>query len=227
MANPLIEPGATHIGPRAILKQQLERLEKEQMAATIGASLDFYLFDEHEDKIATKHSPKPYLNSKRRQMLHITEKQQLFLNDIILTSKRSGLQVIAVESGEDKGQLSVYFAPTKPMELADNITFFKKAMNQMALDKELTATFMAMPDIAKTPSKLAMNILLTKNGTNFLIHKEELTKLAKGIMTTIPLQCNNPNSYKRLAVLKKKNIELTGDADALISVRVLLIVGGR
>jgi len=212
------------VGPRGILKQQLERLEKELMTATIGASLDFYLFDENEDKISTKHSPKPYLNSKKRQIFHITEKQQLFLNDIILTSKRSGLQVIAIESGKDKGQLSAHFAPTKPMELADNITLFKKAMHQMALDKELTATFMAMPDMAKSPSKLSLHFILTKNGTEFLTPEEELTKIAKRITTTIPLQCNNPNSYKRLAMLKKKDIKLIGDANALISVKLFVIV---
>eukprot|EP00826_Nyctotherus_ovalis_P008037 TRINITY_DN12076_c0_g1_i2.p1 TRINITY_DN12076_c0_g1~~TRINITY_DN12076_c0_g1_i2.p1 ORF type:complete len:237 (+),score=44.75 TRINITY_DN12076_c0_g1_i2:580-1290(+) len=220
MANALAGTNEINTGPRAILKRQLEKLEKSHATATIEASIDFYLFNEQHDKITNKHSPSPYILSKKKQMLYITEKQQLFLNDIISTSLRSGLRVTSVEVGEDKGQITAHFAASRPMEIADNITLFKKAMHQMALDKDMSATFMAMPDMAKSPSKLSLHISLLKDGSSLLTGKEdELMQIGKELVNSMPLQCTNANSYKRLSILKKKSVELVGDTlDALISV---------
>jgi len=219
--------GKKHVGPRGILKKQLEKLEKNGYTLNVGAAIDFYVFRDSYDKILEKDTPHPYIFSEKKQLMYMSEKQQLFINDIISASIRSGMQITSVQSGNDEGQLCAQFSPSKPIALADTIILFRKAIHQMALDKEMSATFMAMPDFSKSPSELSLCLnFIKKDSSNMNFAPDQLLKkLAYGFKYGSPLVCPNPNSYKRLVTLYKNHTPLfKNHIDSLISVFLLFCV---
>ena len=129
IADPLYGKKRIACGPRSILKKQIQKLEKKGYKTSIGAVIDFYIFKETYEKLLEKDSPISFTSSSKKQMMHSSEKQQLFINDIITASIRSGLPLTSIEYGKDEGQLSAQFSATNPLILADTLTLFKKVSN--------------------------------------------------------------------------------------------------
>ncbi len=225
-------------GPRSVLRRQVERIERQGYRITMGAAIDFYLFRDSYDKVLEKPTPVPFICAERKHLTYLGEKQQLFINDIISASIRSGLQVTSIESGKDEGQISAQFSPSRPLTIADELTLFKKAIHQMALDKDMSATFMALPDFSKAPSglSLCLSIRNAENGSDCFQCaksegkaaadlKEALDTLADYARPLAPIYCPNPNSYKRMSALKKAAVPLAGSGlKALISVSLSLFL---
>ena len=70
MSNVLGGSNNLDIGPRGILKRQIERLKDRHITITIGATVDFYLFNGQYEKVILKNSPPPYFDTKKRGMIY-------------------------------------------------------------------------------------------------------------------------------------------------------------
>lgn len=198
--------------PRAILRAQIERLEKLGLAALVASELEFYLFDQD---YKTLHAS-GYRNAATAGR-YIQDYQPLYpqSGEGVLRALRNGLQAsgIQVESSKGEwgpGQEEINLHYTDALAMADRHVTVKSACREIAFQKGMAVTFMAKwrPDLAGSSCHIHLSLCdAATNVPRFYdeadnlgmseVMKHFLAGLSKYAPEITMLLAPNVNSYKR------------------------------
>lgn len=140
---------------RAILREQLRRLEKAGYAYTAGLEVEFYIVRLVDDRIALDQTGMPPV----RPTVDVFEQGYQFMSESRLdgveetiTALRDGLFDIGLppRSMEDEwgpGQMEFTFSPLRGLAAADAMIMFRTATKAICRRRGLLATFMCHPGL--------------------------------------------------------------------------------
>lgn len=190
---------------RYILKQVIEKAEKEGYTLNVGPESEFFLFDTTEDGEPT---------TKTREKggffdIGPVDAGENARRDIVLSLSEMGFEMESSYHSNEASQHHIDFKFDDGIHTADNIMTYKLTVRTVAKRHGLHATFMPKPNYGKKGSAMFFNMFLCKEGKNVFSNPEEEYGLSKdayyfmgGIMRHIKgmTLINNPiiNSYKRL-----------------------------
>jgi len=131
--------------PRAILKKQLDRLDKMGLKAMIGTELEFFLFRESFEELQDAGYRDVTPISGYNEDYHIFQTTK---EEDVMRALRNGLQGAGVtvenSKGEaDAGQEEINVRYSEALEMADNHVIIKNATKEIAWAKGRAVTFMA------------------------------------------------------------------------------------
>jgi glutamine synthetase len=131
--------------PRAMLKKQVERLSKRKIRALLASELEFYLFDESYETIATKRFVDPKTAGQYIEDYHVFQTTK---EEGVMRAIRKGLQGAGIPVENSKGEwgpgqeeINVRYADA--LEMADNHVILKNAVKEIAWGQGKSVTFMA------------------------------------------------------------------------------------
>ncbi len=191
--------------PRYVLKKAIAEANKLGFELNIGPELEFFLFHQDEHGYATTKSDDrgSYFD------MGPADRGEYCRRDICLTLEQMGFEIEASHHEVAPAQHEIDFKYGEALSTADNIMTFKLAVQTIADQHKLCATFMPKPIYGICGSGMHLNISLVKDGKNAFCNPSDpmglseiayqfvagLMEHAKGITAfTNPLV----NSYKRL-----------------------------
>ncbi|MEO3430423.1 glutamine synthetase family protein [Pelagibius sp. CAU 1746] len=131
--------------PRAILRRQIERLEKKGYKPFLASELEFYLFDETYESAHQKHYQDLKTEGYYIEDYHIFQTTK---EEEVMRAIRKGLQGAGIPVENSKGEwgpgqeeINVRYDAALPM--ADNHVILKNACKEIAHQKGKALTFMA------------------------------------------------------------------------------------
>jgi glutamine synthetase len=131
--------------PRNILKRQLARVAALKMKAFCASELEFYLFDESYDAIASRRWHDPRTSGGYIQDYHVFQTTK---EEPVMRAIRNGLQGagIPVENSKGEwgpGQEEINIRYAEALEMADRHTILKNGIKEIAHAQGKAVTFMA------------------------------------------------------------------------------------
>ncbi len=134
--------------PRAILKKQLQRLNKQKMKAYMASELEFFLFDESYESAHAKGYRSLRTAATYIEDYHILQTTK---EEGVMRAIRNGLQGAGIpvenskgEAGPGQEEINVTYA--EALEMADRHTVLKNACKEIAWSLGKAITFMAKWD---------------------------------------------------------------------------------
>src|SRR6266542_1331567 len=131
--------------PRAMLKKQLEKLGKQKMRAFFASELEFYLFDESYDAVASKRYASLKTAGQYIEDYHVFQTTK---EEAVMRAIRNGLQGAGIPVENSKGEwgpgqeeINVRYADA--LEMADRHVILKNAVKEIAWAQGKSVTFMA------------------------------------------------------------------------------------
>ena len=186
--------------PRGVLRNVVERLEKEGFTAYIGPEPEFYLFK--KNGTWELHIP----DSGGYFDLVTLDKAREVRREIALYMPSFGLVPEVLHHEVGKAQHEIDFRYDEALKTADNIVSFKYIVKAIAEMRGLYATFMPKPIYGFPGNGMHLHISLWKDGQNAFVGEEGLSETALHFIGGILKHAKaltaltNPtvNSYKRL-----------------------------
>lgn len=191
--------------PRYVLKRALAEAAKMGYKLNVGPELEFFLFHQDDHGYATTKSDDrgSYFD------MGPADRGEICRRDISLTLEDMGFEIEASHHEVAPAQHEIDFKYDEALATADKIMTFKLAVQQIADEHKLCATFMPKPVYGVCGSGMHLNMSLKKDGKNVFYDPEDSRGLSKiayhfiaGIMEHIKgfAVFTNPlvNSYKRL-----------------------------
>jgi len=163
--------------PRAILKQQLARLEKLGLTANFASELEFYLFDEGFRSAWDKGYRNLVTAGYYIEDYHIfqTTKEEGVMRAVRKQLQASGIPVENSKGEWGPGQEEINVRYADALTMADRHVVMKNAIKEIAFAQGKAVTFMAKWDfgLAGSSSHIHMS-LANKKGNAFVDAKDEL-----------------------------------------------------
>ena len=131
--------------PRAVLKRQIDRLEKMGLKAMMATELEFFLFRENYQELNNKAYRDMTPISPYNEDYHIFQTTK---EEDVMRAIRNGLQGAGVpvenSKGEaDAGQEEINVRYSDALDMADNHVITKNACKEIAWQKDRALTFLA------------------------------------------------------------------------------------
>ncbi|NJE86081.1 type I glutamate--ammonia ligase [Thermococcus sp. CX2] len=189
-----------HADPRGVLREALERLEKEGFKAYIGPEPEFYLFKKNGSWELHIPDSGGYFD------LVTLDKARALRREIALYMPSFGLTPEVLHHEVGKAQHEIDFRFDEALKTADNIVSFKYIVKSIAEMRGLYATFMPKPLYGMPGNGMHLHISLWRDGENAFIGEDGLSETALHFLGGILKHAKalaaitNPtvNSYKRL-----------------------------
>ncbi len=211
----LREGGPLGIAPRNVLRRVLEKYEALDLRAEVAPELEFYLAKPNIDPNEPIEPPVGRTGRKgsSRQVYSMMAVDEYgpVIDSIYDFADDQGLQIDTVIQEGGAGQIEINLQHGDPLQVADQVFYFKRAIREAALRNGVFATFMAKP-IRDEPGS-AMHVhqsLVDKNtGKNIFSNPDgsptdKFRHFIGGsqiyLMQAIPLIAPYVNSYRRITV---------------------------
>lgn len=191
--------------PRYVLKRALAEAEKLGYSLNVGPELEFFLFkqDEHGRATTSSDDRGSYFD------MGPADRGEICRRDICLTLEQMGFEIEASHHEVAPAQHEIDFKYDEALATADKIMTFKLAVQQIADEHKLSATFMPKPVYGVCGSGMHLNLSLSKDGKNAFCDPDDKIGLSKiaynfvaGVMEHIKgftvFTNQLVNSYKRL-----------------------------
>jgi glutamine synthetase len=200
-------PGGEPVAPspRVILRRQLERLAERGWGARAATELEFIVhregYAEARERGYRDLTPVSHYNIDY-SLLGIRQAGRL-LDRLSSEMPRSGLTLESAKGEANFGQIEINFRHAEPLDAADGHSVFKHAVKEIALQEDLSATFMAKWDEREGNSCHLHFSLGDGEGSLFardhLLFERFLAGQLACMEELMLLLAPNVNSYKRLA----------------------------
>ncbi|ABO51314.1 Glutamate--ammonia ligase [Desulforamulus reducens MI-1] len=190
---------------RSKLRDSLARLEKNNLELSVGAEIEFFLFQTNQQghPISCPHDNAGLCD------LTPVDLGENARRDMVLTLEAMGFQIVSSHHESAPGQHEIVLREEDPLGMADKIATFKFVVRTIAQRHGLHASFMPKPLPKYNGSGMALNLCLWRDGTNALWEDAGSYGLSSwagsfiaGITNHAPAitAVANPlvNSYKRL-----------------------------
>jgi glutamine synthetase len=146
---------------RSILKAWTESLRAEGQVASIGLELEFYLIPEARWQQVLRRRWSPRAIPRRMYgPLDDTAPVSAVLDEIMTATERCGLRVEAVHREFENFQYEFSFAPSDPVNAADEALIFRELVKSVARGQRVHACFMPKPFTAELGSGMHVNVSL-------------------------------------------------------------------
>lgn len=137
----------------AVLRQQVEALAEQGMAATFGLEVEFHLFELADKSAAHTQATRPGAPVQTRNLTqgyqYLTETRygeaEGILDLLRRNAQKLGLPVRSVEIEMGPSQVEFTFAPDSAMAQADAMVMFRTMVKEVCARNGLHASFMAKP----------------------------------------------------------------------------------
>ena len=144
-----IEEGGepTHVAPRTILANELDRWTELGLSAATGTELEFFLYrgSPRAARQSDYRGLEPTTLSPADYSLYEGDEFEPFFADLRERFERTGLRLEASQVEWGLGQWETTLQYGEPMDMADRHALYKLATRSMAARNNLSATFMAKP----------------------------------------------------------------------------------
>ncbi len=202
------------IAPRQVLRRVLDLYEKQGWKPVVAPEVEFYLVKPNIDPDYPLEPPigRSGRAESGRQAFSVdavNEFEPLFedLYDYC-EIQEIGIETLIHESGT--AQMEINLLHGDAMDLADQVFLFKRGLREVAMRREIYATFMAAPMEGEPGSAMHVHqsVLDVKNGKNIFtntrgnesrLFRWYIGGLQKYLPAAMALIAPNVNSYRRLA----------------------------
>lgn len=136
------------IAPRTMLRRQVERAAGLGFDVVMASELEFYLFrgDQRTARLSRFRDLEPTTLIRSDYSIVGQAVQEPFIRRIRGEMEAAGIPIWACQAEYGLGQWEVNLEHTHPVEMADRHVIYKAGVKEMALQHELTPTFMARPN---------------------------------------------------------------------------------
>ncbi|NDY90373.1 glutamine synthetase family protein [Ideonella livida] len=201
------------LSPRAVLRRVLALYERQGWKPIVAPEMEFYLVARQQNPHEPLQPPlgrtgKPEVGRQSYSIDAVNDFDPFFMElSTFCAQHRLGVETLIHEAGP--GQMEINFTHGEPLELADRVFLFKRAVRETALRHGVFATFMAKPMEGEPGS--AMHIhqsVLGPDGQNLFSRpdgsaSEHFHHFIGGLQAYIPqvmpMFAPYVNSYRRLA----------------------------
>jgi len=131
--------------PRAVLKQQIQRLEAMGLKSMVATELEFFVFRESFEELRDKSYRGMTTISPYNEDYHIfqTTKEEGLMRQIRNGLQGAGVKVENTKGEADPGQAEVNVCYSDALEMADNHCLVKNAVKEIAFLNDRAVTFLA------------------------------------------------------------------------------------
>jgi len=201
------------LSPRAVLRRVLALYEERGWRPVVAPEMEFYLVARQSNPHEPLQPPlgrtgKPEVGRQSYSIDAVNDFDPFFMElSAFCDQHQLGVETLIHEAGP--GQMEINFTHGDPLELADRVFLFKRAVRETALRHGVFATFMAKPMEGEPGS--AMHIhqsIVDTDGRNIFSREDgsasdQFHHFIGGLQTYIPqvmpLFAPYVNSYRRLA----------------------------
>lgn len=200
--------------PRSVLRRVCELFAAEGWAPIVAPELEFYLVARNTDpdmplKPPIGRSGRAETSRQAYSIDAVNEFDPLF-EDVYDYCEKMELSVDTLIHEIGAGQMEINFFHGRPMDLADEVFFFKRTVREAALRHDMFATFMAKPIAGEPGSAMHVHQSLTSmaDGRNLFSREDGMASdefrwyiggLQRYIPAAMALFAPYVNSYRRLA----------------------------
>lgn len=195
--------------PRAILRQQVERLRRRGLACRCATELEFYLFNHTYPEAFARGYRDLQPSSDYRIDYHLMQptRDESLLRAIRNQMPAAGVPVESSKGEWSRGQHEVNFTHAEPLEMADRHTVFKQGVKELAQQHGKAISFMAKlaPEEAGNSCHLHLSLWRAGRPVFWDARRRAGTRLFRqflgGLLKYAPELClwsaPTVNSYKR------------------------------
>lgn len=199
--------------PRSLLIHILNLYRKQGLKPVVAPELEYYLVSKNDDPDLPLTVPVGISGRREsgRQAYGIEAANEFdpVVEDIYAYCEESRIEIGTMAHEAGPAQLEMNFRHGDPLELADQVFLFKRAVRKAALKHNMYATFMAQPHEMEPGSAMHIHqsVLRIKDGGNIFVDEEGndsdmllhyISGLQHHIKNCMPLFAPNVNSYRRI-----------------------------
>ncbi len=209
------EGGALEIAPRNVLRRVLDLYDALDLKPVVAPELEFYLTKQNVDPNEPIEPPIGRTGRKGfgRQVYSMAAVDEYgpVIDTVYDFAEEQGLQIDTVIQEGGAGQIEINLQHGDPMNLADQVFYFKRTIREAALKHAVFATFMAKPmrDEPGSAMHLHQSIIHKKTGKNIFSNDDGTPSDAfyhfiggsqKYLHQAVPLLAPYVNSYRRITI---------------------------
>jgi glutamine synthetase len=189
---------AVPLSPRAVLRAVVERARAMGVEPIVGVELEFYLLRETPRSVLEKRPSQLEAVDARPSVYGVVagSRQEPFARTVREALLRYDLAVEACNPESGPGQFEINLRAAPALEAADQAFLLKSAVNEIAAQHGLLATFMAKPR-SDWPGSSCHLHLSVRDGTSSTL-RHLVGGLLAGMAELTALLAPTPNSYRRL-----------------------------
>ena len=199
--------------PRSVLKRVLQLYADQGLTPIVAPELEYYLVEKSTDPDIPLTTPVGISGRKEsgRQAYGIEAANEFdpVVEEIYAYCEDSRIEIGTMAHEAGPAQLEMNFLHGDPLELADQVFLFKRAVRKAALKHDMYATFMAMPHENEPGSAMHVHqsIVRADNGRNIFVDDDGkdaptlfhyISGLQRYVPSAMPLFCPNVNSFRRI-----------------------------
>ncbi|MBK7613864.1 MAG: glutamine synthetase [Burkholderiales bacterium] len=201
------------LSPRAVLRRVLALYAARGWLPIVAPEMEFYLVARHQNPHEPLQPPlgrtgKPEVGRQSYSIDAVNDFDPFFMElSGFCDQHRLGVETLIHEAGP--GQMEINFSHGEPLDLADRVFLFKRAVRETALRHGVFATFMAKPMEGEPGSAMHIhqsindvdghNIFSRADGTASEHFHHFIGGLQTYIPQVMPMLAPYVNSYRRLA----------------------------
>ncbi len=202
------------LSSRTVLRRILELFERDGLQPVIAPEMEFYLIErnldpDYEIKPAVGRSGRQE-TARRSYSIDAANEFNPFIDTLYSYCEAQNLDVDTLIHESGAAQMEINFLHGDPLNLADQIFFFKRTLREAAMKHGIYATFMAKPMQNEPGSAMHIhqslvdvqsgkNIFANEDGTFSESFYHYLGGLQKYIPNALSFFAPNVNSYRRFA----------------------------
>ena len=199
--------------PRSVLKHVMALYAKKGWKPVVAPEIEFYLVAQNDDPDLPLVPPvgrsgRPIVAGQAYSIAGINEFDEL-IDDIYQFCEEQGLEIDTLIHEEGPAQLEINLRHGDPLELADQVFYFKRTIREAAIKHGTFATFMAKPMQGQPGSAMHIhqsvvdietgrNIFTLENGDPSPEFFHFIGGMQKYVPATLVMMAPYVNSYRRL-----------------------------
>ncbi|MFM2053218.1 MAG: hypothetical protein RL456_1255 [Pseudomonadota bacterium] len=199
--------------PRSVLRRVCELYDAEGWNPVVAPELEFYLVARNTDPDIPLKPPKGRSGraetSRQAYSIDAVNEFDPLFEDVYSYCEQMELNVDTLIHEIGAGQMEINFFHDHPLQLADEVFFFKRTVREAALRHDMFATFMAKPIAGEPGSAMHIhqsvvdatgrNIFSNADGSASDMFRWYIGGLQRYIPACMALFAPYVNSYRRLA----------------------------
>ena len=200
------------LSPRNVLKKVLQLYTEQGWQPIVAPEMEFYLTQRCEDPDLPLKTPvgRSGRAETGRQSFSIDAANEFdpLFEDVYDWCEAQGLDLDTLIHEDGPAQMEINFRHGDALDLADQITVFKRTMREAALKHNVAATFMAKPITDEPGSAMHIHqsvvdihtgrsVFSTEEGEASKLFLQHIGGLQRYIPEVLPLFAPNANSFRR------------------------------
>lgn len=198
--------------PRNVLKHVLDLYRAEGWQPVIAPELEFFFVARNTDPNMPIIPPMGRTGrraaARQAYSMSAVDEYGKVIDDIYDFAEAMGLEIDGILQEGGAGQVEINLAHGKPIELADQVFYFKRMIREAALRHDMFATFMAKPIEGEPGSamhihhsvidiKTGQNLFSTETGESTEMFMHFIGGLQRHLPSAVALIAPYVNSYRR------------------------------